>query len=109
MNQKEDPIELEVFVEKRGKKEDNNLLKYYNEVLDRGTYYVNPKRMKSFFKACHFEWKKENINGLQLSDLVAYPISRHVLDPNAVNFAYDIIESKIFRKNKKRYGIKVFP
>lgn len=109
LNQKDNPIELEVFVEKRGKKEDGNLLKFYNEVLDRGTYYVNPQRMKTYFKACHFEWKKANINGLQLSDLVAYPISRHVLDPNAVNFAYDIIESKFYRRNKKVYGMKVFP
>lgn len=109
LSKKDDPIELEVFVEKRGKKEDTNLLKYYNEVLDRGTYYINPKRMKNYFKACHFEWKKANINGLQLSDLVAYPISRYVLDPKSVNFPYDIIEPKFYRKNNKSYGMKVFP
>ena len=101
LNRKDNPIELEVFVEKRGKKEDGNLLKFYNEVLDRGTYYVNPKRMKTSFKACHFEWKKANINGLQLSDLVAYPISRHVLDPKAVNFLLTLSNLNFIEKIKR--------
>ena len=38
-----DNIELRTVIERRGKKEDKSLLNYYNQLLDRGTYWVNGK------------------------------------------------------------------
>ncbi len=102
-------LHLEVIVEKRGKKEDKRLLSYYNELLDVGTYYVSPQRIKGYFKHFHFKWKRENINGLQLADLVAYPIARHVLDPKLVNKSYDILKEKLYKKGDRIYGLKIFP
>jgi len=102
-------IELYTYAEKRGKKEDTALLNYYNEVLDRGTYFVKPLRIKTYFKSFEFKDKKENIIGLQIADLAAYPITRHVLDECSVNNAFDIIEPKIYIQKGKRHGLKIFP
>ena len=102
-------INLIVNVEKRGKKEDKRLLDYYNQLLDRGTYWVTPKRIKDYFKSFEMHWKKEDIIGLQIADLVAYPITRYVLDKQAVNKAYNIIENNIYKETGKLYGLKVFP
>ena len=102
-------IELHIYTEKRGKKEDASLLGYYNEVLDRGTYYVNSSRIKAYFKSFEFKDKKDNIIGLQIADLAAYPITRHVLDERSANFAFDILESKIYTQAGRRHGLKVFP
>jgi len=43
-----------------------------------------------------FAEKKANLLGLQLADLIARPIGRHVLNPNQPNRAFDILSSKIF-------------
>jgi hypothetical protein len=105
----EKDIELYTCVERRGKKEDTVLLNYYNEVLDRGTYFVTPSRIRNCFKSFEFKDKKENIIGLQVADLAAYPITRHILNSNSVNIAFDIIEPKIYTQEGKPHGLKVFP
>ena len=102
-------IELSIYAERRGKREDAALLNYYNEVLDRGTYFVKPARIKNYFKTFEFKDKQENIIGLQISDLAAYPITRHALDKCSVNNAFDILESKIYKQGDKQHGLKIFP
>ena len=102
-------IELRTVIERRGKKEDKSLLNYYNQLLDRGTYWVNGERMRKYFKRFDMRWKSENIVGLQVADLVAYPITRHVLNPNGVNLAYDVLKKNIYQVDGKMYGMKVFP
>jgi hypothetical protein len=77
--------------------------------LDRGTYFVKPERVKKYFKSFVFKDKKDNIIGLQISDLVAYPITRYVLDKDSVNLAFDIIEPKIYIQLGKKHGLKVLP
>ena len=104
-----DNIELRTVIERRGKKEDKSLLNYYNQLLDRGTYWVNGDRMRRYFKRFDMRWKSENIVGLQVADLVAYPITRHVLNPNGVNLAYDVLKKNIYQVDGKMYGMKVFP
>ena len=102
-------IELRTVIERRGKKEDKSLLNYYNQLLDRGTYWVNGDRMRRYFKRFDMRWKSENIVGLQVADLVAYPITRHVLNPDGVNLAYDVLKKNIYQVDGKMYGMKVFP
>ena len=102
-------IHLTTIVECRGKKEDQTLLNYYNKVLDIGTYWVIPTRIQKYFKEFEMRKKSENLIGLQIADLVAYPITRYVLDEEAVNFAYDIIKDNIYQKEGKLYGMKIFP
>lgn len=102
-------IKLHAFVESRGADADKELLNYYNKLYGRGTYYVKPQRIQENLQGFHFRRKKQNINGLQLADLIAYPIANHVLNPKAVNLSYEIIEPKIYQKNGKKFGIKIYP
>lgn len=106
---KKSNVELTTIIEKRGKKEDAALLAYYNSLIDRGTYWVTAERIKSYFKSFQMKAKQDNIIGLQVADLIAYPITRHILDENAVNLSFDIIKRNIYTKGDKLYGMKVFP
>lgn len=100
---------LYLILEKRGKKEDAQLKRHFITLIQRGTYYVNPARMQQYNLSIEFRSKYQNVNGLQLADLIAYPIARYVMDRERANPAYDIIESKIYSKEDKKYGLKIFP
>lgn len=100
---------LFIVIEKRGKKEDKKLSEHFQRLMARGTGYVSAERLKNYSLSIHFKDKKENINGLQFADLAAYPIARHVIEPNRANPAFDLIMNKIYSKNGKRYGLKIYP
>lgn len=102
-------VELCTIIERRGKKEDKSLLNYYNQLLDMGTYWADSNRIKRYFKRFEMRWKSENVIGLQVADLVAYPITRHVLNPEGVNLAFDVLKKNIYQIDGKMYGMKVFP
>lgn len=102
-------IRLNTIVECRGKKEDKALLDYYNRVSDMGTYWVTSERVKKYFKEFAMQRKSDNVVGLQIADLVAYPITRYVLDGDSVNLAFEVIKDNIYQKEGKFYGMKVFP
>jgi hypothetical protein len=102
----------DIIIEKRGKKEDTQLLSQYNVVYDRGTYFVTNTEMKMRVMNFTFKHKRENIIGLQLADLCAYPLARHVLSVNEPYVPFEVIKGKIYcntKGNTKGYGLKVFP
>ncbi len=101
--------ELEIIIEKRGKKEDKKLEEHFQRLLARGTGYISSERLKEVHISIKFKDKKENNNGLQITDLLAYPLARYVIDPKRANPAFDLIARKIYTKNGKRYGLKIFP
>lgn len=101
--------ELLIVIEKRGKKEDSKLKEHFNKILQRGTGYVSAKRIGDYNLNAEFRRKNEDIRGLQLADLVAYPIARYVLDPERANPAFEVLSNKIYSRNNKRYGLKIFP
>jgi hypothetical protein len=103
---------VEVKIEKRGMKEDQQLLDQYNSILDRGTYYVRPDRIKRLIGKFDFLAKKDNIVGLQIADLCAYPLARHVLNPRVPYPSFNVIRSKIYCDKNGKYrgfGLKIFP
>lgn len=102
-------VELHTVVEMRGKKEDDALRLYYSQLLDKGTYWVSAERLKRYAKSFTMLPKKANVIGLQVADLIAYPVTRHVLDPNEPNMAYDIIKDNIYVEDGKMRGIKIVP
>lgn len=54
--------------------------------------------------------KKANSIGLQLADLIAYPIGRHMLKPHEENLAFKIIEQKFHKfPDYSQKGLKIFP
>lgn len=99
-----DCSEVEMVIEKRGKREDSELLEVYQKIRTRGTGYVSPERIARLFTKIDFKNKMDNDEGLQLSDLVSYPIARKILYPEKLNPAYDLLKPMI-RKN----GWKIFP
>ncbi len=96
-----------ILVERRGKREDDELELAFRRIRD-GANYVG--EMPGF--EIIFADKKTNSAGLQLADLTARPIGRHVLDPAQPNRAWEIIEPKLRRSPAgvvRGWGLKVFP
>lgn len=101
--------DLNIIMEMRGKKEDNVLAGYYNMFKTKGTKWLTPERLNSHLAKFKFLSKKQNVTGLQVADLVAYPIARYVLNPNAVNLAYEVFRCNIFSDGDTMLGLKIIP
>lgn len=103
---------INLMLEARGRVEDEIIQKRYNRLLDKGSQHITPERFKKRFKKMEFKRKIENDCGLQIADLCAYPVARHIINPKEPYPLYDIVESK-FRRNTtgsfKGYGLKIFP
>jgi hypothetical protein len=102
----------EIKAEKRGKKDDEGLLSYYHSISDRGTFYVSRERLKERITSLGFFGKTDNLVGLQIADLCAYPLARHLLNPGEPYIPFGVLENKIYCKGKgdyKGYGLKLFP
>jgi hypothetical protein len=96
-----------VLVEKRGKAEDIKLELEFRRIAA-GRNRVGQMGNLDI----RFMDKKHNSTGLQLADLVAHPIARHVINPVQPNRAYDLIEPKFRRGPNGQvhgYGLKIFP
>lgn len=112
LDQQPDSAGLNIIIEKRGKKEDAQLLRYFNKIYDSGTSFVSSSRIKAIVKSFDFKDKKENENGLQISDLIAYPIAAHIIDPARANPAFDLLKGKFYANrngNYTGYGLNIFP
>lgn len=100
---------LDIVIEKRGRKEDARLHEHFQRLCSRGTGYVSSERMHAYGINIDFKSKIDDVNGLQLADLIAYPVARYVLDPKRANPSFDVLEPKIYTKGGRKYGLKVFP
>lgn len=103
------PHQLDIVIEQRGKREDVSLHEHFQKLSSRGTGYVSPERIQSYCQSIAFKSKSDDVSGLQLADLIAYPIARYVLDPKRANPSFDVLEPKIYTRKGQRYGLKVFP
>lgn len=101
--------EISIVVERRGKKEDNKLLNYYNGLRNRGTKWISAERLKARIGDFGFKNKKDNIIGLQIADLIAYPVTIHLLHPQRYNPSYEAVKHNIFQDNGVLLGQKVIP
>ena len=100
-------LKTHVVVERRGKREDDALELAFRRICD-GDNQQGP--MPGF--EIIFADKKSNSAGLQLADLTARPIGRHVLNPAQPNRAWDIVQGKLYRRGPWRvmgWGLKIFP
>lgn len=100
---------LTVILEMRGKKEDNELAGYFEQFKTIGTKWLTPERLNSHLSLFTFRSKKSNLPGLQVADLIAYPIARYVMNPKEVNLAYDVLKCNIFSDKDSMLGLKVLP
>ena len=65
--------------------------------------------MQSRLNRFSFRYKKDNVIGLQLADLIAYPIARYVLNPKSPNPAFDVISDNIYTYKGATLGMKIIP
>lgn len=96
-----------LIVERRGPPEDAALELQFRRIADGHNMLGKMPNLD-----IRFMDKKHNSAGLQLADLVAHPIGRHVIDPNQTNRAYELLEPKFRRSASgqvRGYGLKVFP
>jgi hypothetical protein len=96
-----------VQVECRGRVEDAKLELEFRRICDGKNIIGKMPNLD-----IRFMDKKHNSTGLQLADLVAQPIGRHVVKPDQPNRAYDILEPKFRRGPGGRvlgFGLKIFP
>lgn len=100
---------IELVIEARGKKEDSQLKSHLDTLSRKGTYYIKPERIRAYGMTYSFMEKYKNINGLQLSDLIAYPVARYAMDKDRANPAFEIIKPKIYSRGLKMFGFKTFP
>ena len=108
-NQSVDNPKISIIVERRGKKEDAKLLNYYNGLRNKGTKWIKPDRLRNHVASFAFKYKRDNIIGLQIADLIAYPITQHFLHPDRPNRSYDAVKHNIFSDNGVLLGQKVIP
>ncbi|MBP3535330.1 MAG: DUF3800 domain-containing protein [Muribaculaceae bacterium] len=100
---------LRIVVERRNPKQNKILLKYYNGLRVKGTKWITAERLINRIKKFSFADKKDNVIGLQIADLIAYPISRQVLNPECPNPAFQIIAKNIYTYKGARLGFKIIP
>ncbi len=103
---------LHLCLEKRDKRKDALLKKCYTNFIRYGTNYVSTDSFKICHTNLHFRGKEENINGLQMADLCAYPIARKSLSPEKRQPTFELIEEKFFCNwygSYKGVGLKTFP
>ena len=105
-------LETHVIVERRGAKEDNELELEFRRICDGENRY-----QKDFPFKIRMAAKTSNSAGLQLADLVARPIGRHVINPTQGNQAFDILRKKFYCEGGRckvgegynQWGLKHFP
>lgn len=97
-----------LMAEARGDREDRDLELEFRRVMDgEGSLPINLRGGRFDIRILS---KKVNAEGLQLADLFAHPIARHVLKPDQPNRAFDVIAAKFMRdKSGASMGLKVFP
>lgn len=101
-----------IRVESREMYNDEKLSKIFNNFRSEKNRFFPNEEIKSKIIDLSFNPKSQNVVGLQVADLIAYPIGRKILHPEKENRPFDIIEKK-FRKRENGfyngYGLKVFP
>ena len=87
------PLPLDVVVESRGRKEDRRLKELF-DAFQRPTH-ATPESVPGF--ELSFANKTAGHIGLELADLIAYPIARHILGRPQAHDPFELIRRKMFR------------
>jgi hypothetical protein len=112
----------DIMFESRGGKEDMRLKESYKKIYEHGTDWIKADDLKITItsKELKIKLKSANIAGLQVADLVAYPLCRFALkhyglkDDGRQTFneqMMEILKSKILKSGNKMdgYGLKKLP
>jgi Protein of unknown function (DUF3800) len=95
-----------IIAESRGKKEDAELLEVYSNLYRDGCAYASKDRVQKRLSAIlEFRPKRANVAGLQLADMMLYPIGRAYISKNSSNPAFRYVIVKI----PPIWGAKILP
>ena len=95
-----------IVVERRGSREDYELEYTFHRICGGANQIGEMPNFEIIFAD-----KKTNSAGLQLADLTARPIGRHILDPEQPNRAWDIIKPKLYGGEEgsvQKLGLNLF-
>ncbi len=94
-----------IVIESRMDSQNKELDQAFQKMLEKNNALQDQYPLKLIFGD-----KKTNSVGLQIADLIAYPIGRYVLKPHEENLAFKVIEQKFHKfPNYLRKGLKIFP
>ena len=112
VEKRQEKLKTHVVMECRGKKEDAALELEFRRICDGENRFGIPLSFSPILAD-----KRSNSSGLQLADLVARPIGRHILDMSQKNRAFEVLKPKFFCKGGRRnlgkdyfgLGLKIHP
>ena len=100
-------------IESRQTHNDEKLAEVYESFRDKDQGMFKKDEIQAKLVDLSFNQKSQNIIGMQIADLVAYPIGKWVLDNSKENKVFEIIEKKFHKSYKSssylNYGLKIFP
>lgn len=99
------PSPLHLVLERRGKREDLELARNFQRILQLGTAHLTPTQLAEHAPTIDFRPKADNLNGHQLADLLAYPIARHVLAAGNTNPAFEALSTHL----DPSHGLRIIP
>jgi hypothetical protein len=74
-------------------------------------YFAAERFRNCFLPELVFRRKQQNDPGLQIADLVAYPLSQRLRFPESRSPAFEVVWEKLYASRQRvwGYGLKVFP
>jgi len=100
-------------IESRETHNDRKLSEIYERFRNANHRLFNKDEIQLKLADLSFNQKVQNIAGMQIADLVAYPIGKWVLDTSKENKAFTIVQKKLHKKPGTNvylnYGLKIFP
>ena len=96
-----------VVVERRGKREDQQLELEFLRICGGGNYDRSPLPLSPVFAD-----KRTNSTGMQFADLIARPVGMHAHRPEQENRAFNALGPKFYRSPAEKlegWGLKRFP
>ncbi len=101
--QQQQQLQTHIIVESRGKPEDRDLGLAFDQITARMLPANRPLKIR-------FANKQINSSGLQIADLVAHPIARHILKRTQPNKAFDIVKEKLLgHPEYEEVGLRRYP
>ncbi len=94
-----------IIIESRGTHVDKDLEVAFDKIVQKTRAWQDLYPLKILFLD-----KRANNIGLQIADLVAYPLGRFLVDPQRTNLAFEIVREKLYKyPDYLEQGLKILP
>lgn len=100
--------QLPVIAEARGQQEDNALRAGFQRLMTQGTDRSGAQRFQKMLCPISFRRKQDNIAGIQVADLCAHPMARHLLHTGISNQAFEVVKPHLYASGDI-HGLMEYP